>query len=669
MAADSSGNLYAVIGSSFSNSAIYMMEKGSGRWTSKAVLQLGIQDLASTPDGMLIAGTEGAGVIRSTDHGATWQPSPGFDNGFVWAISALPDGSVAAGGQFGDVSVSPDSGRSWTRIAEMPNQVFIMSIVMGPGGDLFVGSTDSGLYQVTVSGGSGVVSRVGLNGGVGALRIVAGGDLIAGEADGKIYRIRKSGGSWSVTASDSLDGWVNSIEQGPGGALVAATVGGLYVAEPGGFTWLRLDLQSSPPTIGKLVIEPEGDLYAGTLDGVFHASRLDGTAITFNPVNAGLTGQQISSVAPAGIGTYVVGTMSSGIYRTTDNGVSWSSVATLPAAPGRSTYDGVNAMTAKGSEIYASGYGAGIYRSVDGGVSWSARNGGLPNLLTIGITVDSAGGLIASLVSDGLYRSTNGGESWGKLDVGADYIPAISVAPNGNIVAGAGQAIIRSTDNGATWSNVRQASSIVRAIVADADGEIFYGIFSLSGDNGGVYRIGTNTAITKLGSPKGTVNALLRDADGRLYVGADSGAYTIAPGATTATPINDGLTISTVMSLAFGSDGRSIVAGTTGATFVATLAPSSVDEEDAVAGNALGSAAPNPVSGAASLSFTLASRERVTLDVHDVAGNLVTTLFSADASAGEHRVTWDAEGMPNGVYLIRLRGNGWSRGGTVVVAR
>ena len=285
-----------------------------------------LQPVTITPDGVLMAGTEGAGVIRSTDHGATWNPASGFDNGFVWGLAVMADGSVAAGGQFGDVSVSADNGDSWTRVAVMPNQVFIQAIAIGAGGELFIGSTDSGLYVLPPGGG--MVRKVGLGGGITALR-VAGGDLIAGTSKGEVHRVVASGGSWTVAASDTLDGRVSSIDVWPGGSLIASTANGIHIAAGGGFDWRRVDLAPLPPAIGSLVVGRDGELYAGTQDGVFGAPSIDGATISFAPMSAGLTGERISSIAPIGGRELVVGTMSSSLYRSTDDGASWSSVMTV----------------------------------------------------------------------------------------------------------------------------------------------------------------------------------------------------------------------------------------------------------------------------------------------------------------------------------------------------
>ncbi len=71
------------------------------------------------------------------------------------------------------------------------------------------------------------------------------------------------------------------------------------------------------------------------------------------------------------------------------------------------------------------------------------------------------------------------------------------------------------------------------------------------------------------------------------------------------------------------------------------------------------SVVPNPVKDFATISFTLPSRDYVSLKVYDASGRLVKSIFSGTVDAGRHTLRWDgtdASGMrvANGVYLLRL---------------
>jgi len=68
---------------------------------------------------------------------------------------------------------------------------------------------------------------------------------------------------------------------------------------------------------------------------------------------------------------------------------------------------------------------------------------------------------------------------------------------------------------------------------------------------------------------------------------------------------------------------------------------------------------PNPFNPATRMSYTLAERGPVTLEILDVLGRNVCTLVSSVQDAGPHGVCWDGMGgggrQPSGIYFCRLR--------------
>jgi poly-gamma-glutamate capsule biosynthesis protein CapA/YwtB (metallophosphatase superfamily) len=64
---------------------------------------------------------------------------------------------------------------------------------------------------------------------------------------------------------------------------------------------------------------------------------------------------------------------------------------------------------------------------------------------------------------------------------------------------------------------------------------------------------------------------------------------------------------------------------------------------------------PNPSAVETVLEYELPRAGRVLLEVYDVAGIRRATLVDRVEAAGSHRATWDARGLPSGVYFARLR--------------
>jgi hypothetical protein len=63
---------------------------------------------------------------------------------------------------------------------------------------------------------------------------------------------------------------------------------------------------------------------------------------------------------------------------------------------------------------------------------------------------------------------------------------------------------------------------------------------------------------------------------------------------------------------------------------------------------------PNPFNPSTQIQFALPEANTVTLSIYDVLGKEVSRLVNERIPAGVHSATWDAAGMPSGVYFCRL---------------
>ena len=113
--------------------------------------------------------------------------------------------------------------------------------------------------------------------------------------------------------------------------------------------------------------------------------------------------------------------------------------------------------------------------------------------------------------------------------------------------------------------------------------------------------------------------------------------------------------------LALSADGQRLYVTSGGGSFnrlrvidLAAAAP----VPTANGGLELRSISPNPFNPATEVKFSLAEAGPVRVEVFDVRGRLVSTLVDRDLAAGDHRVTWQAEGNPSGLYLVRLTSAG-----------
>jgi hypothetical protein len=64
---------------------------------------------------------------------------------------------------------------------------------------------------------------------------------------------------------------------------------------------------------------------------------------------------------------------------------------------------------------------------------------------------------------------------------------------------------------------------------------------------------------------------------------------------------------------------------------------------------------PNPFNPSTSIRYTLPRDARVDLEVFNILGERVSRLVQEEQTRGGHQITFDARGLPSGIYFCRLR--------------
>lgn len=179
-----------------------------------------------------------------------------------------------------------------------------------------------------------------------------------------------------------------------------------------------------------------------------------------------------------------VGSVSGGIWRTTNGGASWQPVDDFMANLAVSTMvinpANTNTMYAGTGEGFIvsletinalqTAQGAGVFRSTDGGVTWNqlAETNGLNWVYVFRLAISPNGNTILAGTNSGLWRSTNGGDNWNMVLPGIwydiDFHPTNS---NHVIVGGEGRSQF-STDGGRCWGGQVWNGSACTGILQDA---------------------------------------------------------------------------------------------------------------------------------------------------------------------------------------------------------
>jgi len=148
-----------------------------------------------------------------------------------------------------------------------------------------------------------------------------------------------------------------------------------------------------------------------------------------------------------------------GVFMSTDDGTSWSSISTGIAADAT-----INSLTfdTDNHRLWAA-TSSGVYRSDNRGASWQALNNGIPahsDVYTIQPASISGGvqGLIFAGTSQGFLRSTDTGAHWAESlqSLAKTQVHAVFVdfrTPT-TVYVGTGVGVLRSDDSGQNWSGI-----------------------------------------------------------------------------------------------------------------------------------------------------------------------------------------------------------------------
>ncbi|HEX9655748.1 MAG TPA: YCF48-related protein, partial [Bacteroidota bacterium] len=358
--------------------------------------------------------------------------------------------------------------------------------------------------------------------------------------------------------------------------------------------------------------------------------------------------------------------------RSTSGGASWSMVS--------SGYPLRDVCIVPGTqEVWAVGDGATslssiLFHSTDGSANWETRFlSGFESFSAVKF-INSQRGYLGSSSLGRVYRTTDGGASWTNASTSPPMVRVFDFAfgsPDSGHAVGSGGLngkISFTTNSGTNWSTQAQTGiPSLRAVD-------FYpsdpNIRAAVGDSGFILQT-TNLGQTWIPRISGTT----RDLEGVAYASAsdiyavgdlgtiirstDGGGMWSEQSSGTTSTLSDVAFISSDTGFAVGNNGL-ILATTTGGVVA-------VSEDSRRAGipkqTVLEQNYPNPFNPTTRIKYQIPNSNHVTLKVFDILGREVGTLVNETRIAGEHEVTFDANGLArqtagglaSGVYFYRLQ--------------
>lgn len=263
-----------------------------------------------------------------------------------------------------------------------------------------------------------------------------------------VYKTTDAGATWRNMGLEKTH-YINALIVDPAnadivlvGAAGAAQAGGapsadrgVYRSTDGGATWKQV-----------LYIDP----YTGVKDMTFDVSDPQIIYVAFQRAAFGVRPADVARLTPLG----------TGIYKSTDEGVTWKAVGGSGLPSGIPSYELAVASGTHGQRLYAEAQGSGrdaggVYRSDNGGESWSL---GTKEIGSAGgrIYADPKNPDVLYLMGTSMYRSTDGAHTFAsyKGAPGGDDNRDLWISPLDprRMIMGADQGPTITMDDGATWT-------------------------------------------------------------------------------------------------------------------------------------------------------------------------------------------------------------------------
>jgi len=373
--------------------------------------------------------------------------------------------------------------------------------------------------------------------------------------------------NWDLVSSLSGGEIVWVMTKDKDGYLLSGTWGGkIYRSIDGGDTWVRINNSMNVGYVWDLAVD--GDIiYAGTEEGV---------------------------------------------YKSNDNGTSWSLVGL--------TGKDVRAFIIKDQSLYAGVWGQGVYVTNDKGENWVEFNGGLNHKEVQDLAIDSNGNLFAATFGGGVYKHSES-SGWQQLNVGYPFVWTLGITSSDEIYAGTyGNGVMRSLNDGVDWYPANNAlpATHIYSIRVDENDNVF-----ISSWMSGVYVLSSTLNKSASGDVWGSLGM-------------------------------NGLGVS---SLVVDNNAGVIYAGTSDGHIYRNGNPVSAvnpDKDILPKEFVLEQNYPNPFNPSTTISFALPKQSNVKLIVYNSIGEEVAVLINGIMPAGYHKVNFNAADLSSGLYFYKI---------------
>jgi len=446
------------------SAGIYKSSDGGHDWqaVNNGISDLGTRTVVIDPSNsnVVYAGSwHGPAVFKTTNGGQNWSA---VNNGLSGSkiISVVIDlaqpKTVYALSYLRGLYKSDDGGANWSAAGLYPDYVFSLAINPLDHQVLLASAENDALFRSLSSATSWLPSSSGLH----ATTVTAlaadpalPGVIYAGLNGQGVYRSGDHGQTWTAMNSGLGDRTVRSLVLTPAGLFAGTASGGIFKIVSPAQDWQAMNsgmaiseaktLTDSPVLSRFSPLGPAADYLVDDADPA-QSSSPDPKAVLPAPVQA-------LASAPSAAATIYAGTAGGGVYRSSDNGVSWQAAGLSGRMVLSLAVDRSNAARLWAGTDAASGS---LWRSDNGGQNWSASQNGLSGLMVNAVVqslADSA--VLYAATNQGVYQSNDAGTHWTRIGLAGQMVYAL-VAPSfypNMLAAGTSSGPQISSDGGKTW--------------------------------------------------------------------------------------------------------------------------------------------------------------------------------------------------------------------------
>jgi photosystem II stability/assembly factor-like uncharacterized protein len=417
---------------------VFRSPYGGTQWFPTLVTKPVIS-LAAGPAGLVLAGLSNGGLERSVDEGQTWTSVNGFPAGRVALSLAIAGNDTTVVGTDQGIWLSQDGGATWAASNVTTDRVD--AVALSPSfpvdGRAVAGSAGgSGAYR-TADGGAvwspaassspRFISSLSAETGSGGFTVLAGG-----VGDG-VFRSSDGGSTWSSVNSGLAAASVAQISLA-GGQLLEGGLGGVSTRSLQG-TWQDLPVGSA---FVNAVARSQRHIFIGTEDQGLRVSYDGG--FTFQA--ASLSDGRVSAVglSPSYASDSTLLVAEDHVYTSSDSGLTWTISSGMEGNDVRRIR--FSRTFATDRTAFATTVSHGVYRTVDGGLTWQGLAGGLPSGqisdVLVSRTFSRDAIVYAATSGDGVYISRDAGDAWSPLATQPEQrvVSALGWTADGSLVAG-----------------------------------------------------------------------------------------------------------------------------------------------------------------------------------------------------------------------------------------